>query len=197
MEFRILGPLEVFEDGRALDLGGAKQRAALAVLALHANRVVSRDQLIEALWDAEPTESAGKALQGYVSQLRKVLGRERLETKPPGYLLRLEPDELDAARFERLHDAGDPEGALALWRGDPLADFADQRFARAEIARLQELRLSCVEQRVERGLAEGRHADLIAELEALVREHPLREHLRAQLMLALYGAGRQAEALDA
>jgi class 3 adenylate cyclase len=196
MEFRILGPLEVFEDGRALDLGGAKQRAALAVLALNANQVVSRDRLIEAIWDAEPTESAGKALQGYVSQLRKVLGRERLETKPPGYLLRLEPDELDLARFERLYDGGDPEGALALWRGDPLADFADQRFARTDIARLQELRLACIEQRIERGLAEGRHAELVPELEALTRKHPLREHLRAQLMLALYGAGRQAEALD-
>jgi class 3 adenylate cyclase len=197
MEFRILGPLEVFENGRALDLGGAKQRAALAVLALHANRVVPRDQLIEALWDAGPTESARKALQGYVSHLRKALGPDRLETKSPGYLLRLGPDELDLARFERLHAAGDPEGALALWRGDPLADFADQRFARAEIARLQELRLSCLEQRIEHGLAEGRHADLVAELEALTRQHPLREHLRAQLMLALYGAGRQAEALDA
>jgi class 3 adenylate cyclase/tetratricopeptide (TPR) repeat protein len=197
MEFRILGPLEVLEDGRALDLGGAKQRAALAVLALHANQVVSRDRLIEALWDAEPTESAKKALQGYVSQLRKVLGRERLETKPPGYLLRLEPDELDLTRFERLHDSGDPEAALALWRGDPLAEFAGQRFAHVEIARLAELRLSAVEQRIERGLAEGRHADLVSELEALTRQHPLREHLRAQLMLALYGAGRQAEALDA
>src|SRR5260221_7559427 len=192
MEFRILGPLEVFEDGRALDLGGAKQRAALAVLALNANRVVSRDLLIEALWDAEPTESAGKALQGYVSQLRKVLGRERLETRPPGYLLRLEPDELDLARFERLYESGDAEAALALWRGDPLADFADQRFAHAEIARLVELRLSAVEQRIERGLAEGRHADLVAELEALTRQHPLREHLRAQLMLALYDHGRHA-----
>src|SRR5258708_3252619 len=99
MDFRILGPLEVFEDGRALDLGGAKQRAALAVLALHANRVVPRDQLIEALWDAEPTESARKALQGYVSHLRKALGPDRLETKSPGYLLRLGPDELDLARF--------------------------------------------------------------------------------------------------
>ncbi len=197
MDFRILGPLEVFEDGRALDLGGAKQRAALAMLALHANRVVSRDRLIEALWDEEPTETARKALQGYVSQLRKVLGRERLETKTPGYLLRLAPDELDLARFERLHDSGRPEEALELWRGDPLADFADQRFAQAEIARLQELRLSCVEQRIERDLAAGRHAELVGELEALTQEHPLREHLRAQLMLALYRAGRQAEALAA
>ena len=197
MDFRILGPLEVFEDGRALDLGGAKQRAVLAVLALDANRVVSRARLIEAIWDEEPTETAGKALQGYVSQLRKVLGRERLETKAPGYLLRLEPDELDVDRFERLHDGGRPDEALELWRGDPLADFADQRFAQAEIARLHELRLACVELRIERDLAAGRHGELVGELDALAREHPLREHLRAQLMLALYRAGRQAEALDA
>ena len=197
MDFRILGPLEVLEDGRALDLGGAKQRAALAMLVLHANRAVSHDQLIEGLWDEDPPETARKALQVYVSQLRKVLGRERLETKPRGYLLRLEPSELDLARFERLHESGRPEEALELWRGDPLADFADQRFAQAEISRLQELRLSCVEQRIERDLAQGRHAELVGELDALTQEHPLREHLRAQLLLALYRAGRQAEALEA
>ena len=197
MEFRILGPLEVLDDGRALDLGGAKQRATLAVLALHANRVVAHEQLIEALWDEEPPETARKALQVYVSQLRKVLGRERLETKPRGYLLRLDPDELDLTRFELLRDGGKPEQALELWRGEPLADFADQRFAEPEIARLEELRLACLEQRIERDLADGRHAELVGELDALVNEHPLREHLRAQLMLALYRAGRQAEALEA
>jgi class 3 adenylate cyclase len=197
MDFRILGPLEVVEDGRALDLGGAKQRALLALLAIHANRVVARDQLIEALWDEEPPETAGKALQVYVSQLRKLLGRERLETKSRGYLLRLEPDELDLARFQRLHESGRPDEALSLFRGDPLADFAEQRFAQAEIARLQELRLSCLEQRIERDLAQGRHAELVGELDALTREHPLREHLRAQLLLAFYRAGRQAEALEA
>ena len=197
MEFRILGPLEVLDDGRALDLGGAKQRATLAVLALHANRVVAHEQLIEALWDEEPPETARKALQVYVSQLRKVLGRERVETKPRGYLLRLDPDELDLTRFELLRDGGKPEQALELWRGEPLADFADQRFAEPEIARLEELRLACLEQRIERDLADGRHAELVGELDALVNEHPLREHLRAQLMLALYRAGRQAEALEA
>ena len=197
MDFRILGPLEVLDDGRALDLGGAKQRAALAMLAVHANRVVAQERLIEALWDEEPPETARKALQVYVSQLRKVLGRERLETKPRGYLLRLEPDELDLTRFELLRDSGKPGQALQLWRGDPLADFADQRFAEPEIARLEELRLACLEQRVELDLADGRHAELIGELEALVRLHPLREHLRAQLMLALYRSGRQAEALEA
>jgi class 3 adenylate cyclase len=197
MDFRILGPLEVFEDGRALDLGGAKQRAALAMLALHANHVVAHERLIDALWDEEPPETARKALQVYVSQLRKALGRERLETTPRGYLLRLKPDELDLTRFERLYGAGKPEEALALWRGDPLADFSDQRFAEAEIARLEELRLSCLEQRIEHDLADGRHAELVGELDALAQEHPLREHVRAQLMLALYRAGRQAEALEA
>ena len=196
MDFRVLGPLEVVEGGRAVDLGGAKQRALLALLAINANRVVSRDQLVEALWEDEPPETAGKALQVYVSQLRKQLGRERLETKAPGYLLRLDVDELDLTRFERLHESGRPDEALALWRGDPLADFAEQRFAQPEIARLQELRLSCIEVRVERELAAGRDAELVGELEALVREHPLREHLRAQLMLAFYRSGRQAEALD-
>ena len=196
MDFRILGPLEVLEDGRALDLGGAKQRAVLAVLALHANRVVAQEHLVDALWDGAPPETARKALQVYVSQLRKLLGRERLETKPPGYLLRrragrARPRPLRAPARQRT-----AAEALALWRGDPLADFADQRFAQAEIARLQELRLSCLEQRIERDLAGGRHAELVGELEALVQEHPLREHLRAQLMLALYRAGRQAEALD-
>ncbi|MEP6813253.1 MAG: BTAD domain-containing putative transcriptional regulator, partial [Actinomycetota bacterium] len=197
MDFRILGPLEVAADGRPVDLGGAKQRALLGLLALNANRVVARDQLIEALWDGEPPETAAKALQVYVSQLRKLLGRERLETTSQGYRLRLEPDELDLARFQRLHESGRPSEALALWRGDPLADFAGQRFAQAEIARLQELRLACLEQRIEQDLAQGRHAELVGELDALAREHPLREHLRAQLMLAFYRAGRQAEALGA
>ena len=196
MDFRILGPLEVLDDGRALDLGGAKVRALLALLAIHANRVVSRDQLIDAIWEEQPPETAGKALHVYVSQLRKLLGRERLETKSQGYLLRLQPDEFDLARFERLRESGRPDEALSLWRGAPLAEFAEYRFAQPEIARLEELRLSCLEQQIERQLAEGRHAELVGELEALVREHPLREHLRAQLMLALYRAGRQAEALE-
>ena len=151
MEFRILGPLEVTADGRALDLGGHKQRALLALLLLQANRVVSSDRLIEALWEEEPPGTAPKALQVHVSQLRKLLGRERLETRAPGYLLRVEPDELDLARFERLQRGGDGStDALALWRGPPLADFAYQRFAEAEIARLEELRLACLEERIER-----------------------------------------------
>ena len=197
MEFRILGPLEAVSDGRALDLGGAKQRALLAVLLLDANSVVSMDRLIAALWEDDPPETAPKALQVYVSGLRKLVGRERLETKAPGYALRVEPDELDLERFRELQEQGRPAEALSLWRGPPLSDFTSRRFARAEIARLEDLRLACLEQRIDQDLEAGRHAQLTGELEGLVAEHPLRERLRGQLMLALYRCGRQAEALDA
>ena len=197
MEFRILGPLEVLEDGRPLELGGQKQRALLGVLLLHANEVVSQDQLIEALWEERPPETAPKALQVYVSQLRKLLGKERLETRAPGYILRLAPEEFDLGRFERLLDEGKAREALALWRGQPLSEFAYSRFAQADIARLEELRLSAVEERIEQDLVAGRHTAIVGELEALVRGQPLRERLRAQSMLALYRSGRQAEALEA
>src|SRR5919109_2626154 len=196
MEFRILGPLEVLEDGKQVDVGGAKQRALLACLLVHANDVVSTDRLIDALWEDEAPETAQKALQVYISQLRKALGKERLETKAPGYRLRVEPVELDRERFEQLLAKGKPKEALALWRGQPLSEFAYQRFATSDIARLEELRLACIEQRVEQDLEAGRHAALVGELEGLVREHPLRERLRAQLILALYRSGRQAEALE-
>jgi predicted ATPase/DNA-binding SARP family transcriptional activator len=196
MDFRILGPLEVWADGERLELGGQKQRALLAMLLLDANRVVSRDRLIEALWEDEPPETALKALQVYVSQLRKLLGKERLVTRTPGYFLRVESDELDLERSKRLQKEGRLDDALALWRGVPLSDLSNQRFAQADVARLEALRLSWIEERIDRDLAAGRHADLVGELEALVRAHPLRERLRAQLMLALYRAGRQAEALD-
>src|SRR3954467_5867649 len=141
MEFRILGPLEVLVNGRALDLGGPKQRALLALLLLEANRVVPRDRLIDALWDESPPETARKALQVHVSQLRKALGRERLQTADPGYRLRVEPGELDLDRFRGLEDEGRLDEALALWRGAPFADLGEQRFARAAAARLAELRL--------------------------------------------------------
>jgi DNA-binding SARP family transcriptional activator len=196
MEFHILGPLEVIASGQALDLGGQKQRALLAILLLDANHVVSASRLIEALWDDEPPETAQKAVQVYVSQLRKLLGKDRLETKPPGYRLRVDEGELDLDRFRGLVEEGSYDEALAHWRGRPLSDFASQRFAQAEIARLDELRVSCLEARIEHGLAQGRHLSLVGELDALVREHPLRERLRGQLMLALYRSGRQAEALD-
>jgi DNA-binding SARP family transcriptional activator len=197
MEFHILGPLEVIASGHALDLGGQKQRALLAILLLEANRVVSASRLIESLWDDEPPETAQKAVQVYISQLRKLLGKDRLETKSPGYLLHVDEGELDLDRFQGLVEQGSYDEALAHWRGPPLSDFASQRFAQAEIARLDELRISCIEARIEHGLAQGRHLSLVGELDRLVREHPLREGLRGQLMLALYRSGRQAEALDA
>ena len=197
MDIRILGPLEVLDDGRALELGGAKQRAVLAVLALNANRAVSLDRLAQILWDERPPESARKTIQVYVSQLRKALGKARIETSGGGYRLRVDPAELDLERFERLRDAGNVDAALALWRGEALADLADHGIARAEAARLAELRLSCIEQRLERELEAGRHGELAAELASLVHAHPAREQLRGQLMLALYRSGRQAEALEA
>ena len=197
MEFRILGALEVLDGERPIDLGGPKQRALLGALLLDANRVVSRDRLIDALWDEDPTATADKALQVYVSQLRKLLGRQRLETQAPGYVLRVDPQDFDLARFMRLRSEGRLQEALALWRGPPLADLAHHRFAQAETARLEELRLSCVEEHVERDLERGAHVELVGEIEALVAEHPLRERFRAQLMLALYRSGRQAEALEA
>ena len=197
MEFRILGPLEVFDEGRSVDVGAAKQRALLAVLLLNANRVVSSDRLTEALWGERAPGTAQKALQVYVSHLRKALGRDRILTRAPGYELRVEAGELDLERFQSLVEGERLVEALRLSRGTPLADFAYEPFAQNEIARLQELVLACLEQRIEGDLAAGRHASLVAELEALVQEHPLRERLRAQLMLALYRSGRQAEALAA
>ena len=195
MEFRILGPLEVLDDGRTVDVGAPKQRALLAVLLLNANRVVSSDRLIEALWGERAPGTAQKALQVYVSQLRKALGRDRILTRVPGYELRVKTDELDLERFHSLVAEGKLVEGLRLSRGKPLADFTYEPFAQSEIARLEELMLVCLEQRIEGDLAAGRHASLVAELEALVQAHPLRESLRAQLMLALYRSGRQAEAL--
>ena len=216
MEFRILGPLEVHCGGRPVALGGAKQRALLAILLLNPNRVVASDRLIEELWGETPPESATKGLQGYVSALRKVLdhggggARDVLVTRPPGYAILVEPEQLDLGRFERLRDeardavsSGDAarasetlREALALWRGPPLADLAYASFAQSEIDRLEELRLRSLEERIEADLALGRHADVIGELEGRIDQHPLREHLRRQLMLALYRSGRQAEALQ-
>jgi DNA-binding SARP family transcriptional activator/class 3 adenylate cyclase/tetratricopeptide (TPR) repeat protein len=195
MEFRVLGPLEVSSGGGLLDLGGAKQRALLAMLLLDANSVVSKDRLIEALWEDDPPETAQKALQVHVSGLRKVVGKERVVTREPGYLLRVEEDELDLVRFERLRGQGKPADALALWRGEPLSEFRLRRFARSEIARLEDARLACLEERIDQDLRAGRHAELTGELDGLVKEYPLRERLRALSMLALYRSGRQAEAL--
>ena len=218
MEFRILGPLAVSHMGSPLPLAGAKPKAVLAVLLLHANEIVPSDRLVEELWD-RPPESARAALQVYVAKLRKLFdpGRSRgaqgsvLLTRAPGYVLQIDPDELDSQRFERLlgeggaaRAAGDPAAAaellregLSLWRGPALADFVYEPFAQAEIARLEDLRVAALEERIEAELELGSHPDLAGELESLVSAHPLRERLRAQFMRALYRSGRQADALEA
>jgi predicted ATPase/DNA-binding SARP family transcriptional activator len=187
----------VVEEGRALSIERGRQRALLGYLLLRANEVVAQDRLVDALWGESPPASAVTALHGYVSRLRRLLGDGRLETRPPGYVLRVEPDELDLHRFRALLDQDRHEDALALWRGPPLDDLAFHDFAQSEIARLEELRLSAVEGRFERELADGRHADVVGELAAAARAHPLRERLAGQLMLALYRSGRQADALTA
>jgi DNA-binding SARP family transcriptional activator len=209
MQFRILGPLEVADGDSLLPLPGAKQRALLALLLLNVNETISTDRLIEELWGDQTPESGRAALQVRISQLRKALGPagELVQTRPPGYVLRLEREQLDLHQFERLvaeAHAAEPalaaaklREALALWRGTPLADLSYEAFAQPAIRRLEELRVSTVEKRIDADLALGRHPDLVPELEALVAEHPLRERLRGQLMLALYRSGRQAEALDA
>jgi DNA-binding SARP family transcriptional activator len=211
MEFRLLGPVEAGEPGTTLPLGGAKQRALLAILLLHVNEVVSSDGLADGLWGERPPATAATALQVYVSRLRKLLGPELLVTQAPGYVLRVDPDQVDVRRFEGLvarareaRSLGRTEeaasllhSALGLWRGPALADLSFEPFAQAEIGRLEELRLAALEDRIDADLALGRHAELVGELEGLVAQHPLRERLRGQLMLALYRSGRQAEALEA
>jgi DNA-binding SARP family transcriptional activator len=213
LEFRVLGPLEARVGEHAVPLGGRKQRALLAVLLLHANEIVTTDRLIDELWGAEPPRTAPAALQVHVSQLRNALmaDRERLLTRPGGYLIALEPDQLDLHRFERLTAEGerrladgDPvsavrnlRAALDLWYGPPLADLANEAFAQVPVLRLDELRVAAIESRIEAELALGHHEALVGELESLVREHPFRERLRGQLMIAFYRSGRQADALEA
>jgi class 3 adenylate cyclase/DNA-binding SARP family transcriptional activator len=206
VEFAILGPLEARSSGEPVSLGGPKQRALLAMLLLEAGRVVSLDRLVEALWSGAPPPTAVATLQNFVAQLRKALGPEVIETRPPGYLIRLVSEQLDLARVRSLIDAArasEPmrraallDDALAFWRGEPLAEFRYETFAQEEIARLEEFHLTLAEERAEAKLAIGAHAEMVAELEGLVRAHPLRERLRAQLMLALYRSGRQAQALE-
>jgi DNA-binding SARP family transcriptional activator len=213
MDFRILGPLEVVDGEIPLRLAGRRQRALLALLLLHANEVLSGDRLIEDVWGDKPPATGANALQARVSQLRKALApvaREVLVTQPPGYLLRVNTGELDAECFERLADegrralaSGDVQtaadllrSALSLWRGPALADFLYEPFAQGEIARLEEARLACLEERIDADLALKGEREVISELEALIGAHPLRERLRGQLMLALYRSGRQAEALS-
>jgi DNA-binding SARP family transcriptional activator/DNA-binding beta-propeller fold protein YncE len=196
MEFRILGPLEVVEDGRPVSIRRGKEQALLAYLLLHANEVVPSGRLIDALWDERPPPTASKILQNAVSHLRKELGDGRLLTRDPGYLLRVEEGELDLQRFEQLAREGRGEEALTLWRGPALLNLRDERFADDARRRLEDQRLAVLEDRIEHDLAEGRHAELVAELERLVEEDPLRERLQGQLMRALYGTGRQGDALD-
>ena len=211
LDFRILGPIEASDGERTLRLGGAKQRSVLAILLLHAGEVVSIDRLIEDLWADDPPEDAQTALHQHVSRLRKLLEPHRvIETRAPGYVVDAANGALDLHRFERLRDEGRAalaggwpveaadklREALGLWRGRPLADLEHEPFAREATQRLDEAWLDALESRIEADLALGRHAELVGELQALVRSHPLRERLRGQLMLALYRSGRQSEALD-
>jgi YVTN family beta-propeller protein len=210
LDYRILGPFEVATNGRSLALSGVQQRALLALLVIHRNQALTTDRLIDELWGNQTPATAVKTLQGYISNLRKVLPADAIVTQGRGYVLTVEPDRVDVARFEQLIaegrralDAGDwalakdrLSAALGLFRGDPLSDFAYQSFAQNEIARVEQLRLAAIEDRVEADLALGEHAVLVGELERLVREHPTRERLTGQLMLALYRSGRQADALE-
>ena len=211
MEFRILGPLSVWNEQGEVQIGAAKQRALLVLLLLRRGDLVPTETLIDELWGDQPPATALKTVQVYVSRLRELLGDGLIETRPGGYQLRLRPDDLDANRFEdqignarALLGDGHPDRAhtllnhaLALWRGPPLAEFRYENWARDEINGLEELRLVALEHRLEADLALGRHSKAVPELEALIREQPLRENLRRLLMLALYRSGRQAEALAA
>ncbi|MGH8775275.1 MAG: BTAD domain-containing putative transcriptional regulator [Jiangellaceae bacterium] len=213
MEFRILGPLEVVAGGESLGLGTPRQRTLLALLLIRAGEVVSSDRLVEDLWGGDPPGTARHTLQGYVHRLRRVMGADawRLVTRSPGYQLEMSAGELDAQRFQDLAEEGrralvrgEPRTAadllapaLGLWRGPPLADLADVAGLDPERARLEALRLTALEDRVEADLALGGHAALVGELERLVSAHPFRERLWGRLMLALYRSGRQADALQA
>jgi DNA-binding SARP family transcriptional activator len=211
LEFRVLGPLEVRRDGAVLPLGGAKLRALLAVLLIDAGRVVSADALIEAIWSSGAPGDARHALEATATRLRRALGVDGVvQSRPPGYLLAVDPQALDSVRFRRLlAEAADlveadprraavrTDDALALWRGEPLAEFTFEAFARDEIAELVELRLQAEELRIDAALADGRAGELVGEITALVAAQPMRERRREQLMLALYAAGRQADALAA
>jgi ABC-type transport system substrate-binding protein/DNA-binding SARP family transcriptional activator len=207
IEFRILGPFEAARDGLLLDLPAGKPRALLAVLLLHRGEVVSVDMLVDELWGESPPQTAAKNVQGYVARLRRTLGDGVLSTRTPGYALHLDDGRLDSARFQTLVEQARHERpaaasdrlreALGLWRGSALADFAYESFAQDEIRRLEDLRLSALEDRIEADLALGRHENVLPELESLVAAHPLRERLQGQLLVALYRRGRQADALEA
>jgi DNA-binding SARP family transcriptional activator len=206
ISFGLLGPLEIRINGRALELRRAKERTLLAALLLRAGEIVSRDQLIDALWGENPPKAAIGSLQNFVSALRKALGAELLHTRSGGYSLEVQRESVDIHRFvlvvSHAHAAGGHDAradllrsALALWRGNPFADFRNEPFAQVAIARLEQLRLAAREELIDLELDLGYHHRVADELETLVASHPFREHLRAQLMLALYRSGRQAEAL--
>jgi predicted ATPase/DNA-binding SARP family transcriptional activator len=208
VEFRLLGRLEVEANGVDVTPARKQHRALIALLLLHEGEIVATDDLVEALWGDRPPETAHKAIHGHISALRKLLGAERIETRPPGYLLRLaEGDELDICRVEAIAAAAPRDDglarseelreALALFRGEPLAEFRYEAFASEEAARLEALRLAVLEEQIESELQRGRQEDVVPELERLIAENPFREGLRAQLMLALYRAGRQVDALRA
>jgi DNA-binding SARP family transcriptional activator len=211
LQFRILGPLEVVGERGPISLAGPRQRATLAILLLNANRVVSVDQLADELYAGSPPVTAVTQVQRQISELRKLLGSASvIETRPPGYVIHLSSDQLDVEGFERHVEEGRRalahgeartaahllQEALALWRGPPLADLGYETFAQTSIARLEELRVVALEYRIEADLGLGRDADLVPELEELTAEHPLRERFCGQLMLALYRAGRQSQALE-
>ena len=209
LEFRLLGPLEVVSGQGPVPLGGPKQRATLAILLLGANRVVPVERLADDLYHGAAPVTAVTQVQRQVSELRRLLDASVIETRAPGYLLRVAPEQLDLHRFERLTERAAQAGsrgeaheaaellreALGLWRGGALADLADEPFARAAIERLEEIRLAAIERRIDADLALGRHAELVGELQELVAAHPLGERFRAQLMLGLYRSGRQTDAL--
>jgi len=197
MDFRVLGPLEVSDGRRALALGGVKQRSLLAILLQRPNAIVSADHLAAGLWGDAPPSTADNSIHVYISRLRKELGPDRVVTRSPGYALRVDPSELDLIKFERLRAEGCLREALALWRGPAYDDLPYESCVQEERARLEELRLVTLEERIDADLAAGLHADLVGELESIIGNHPLRERLRGQLMLALYRSARQAEALAA
>lgn len=206
MEFRLLGAFEVLADGQPVEIAGAKRRALLALMVLRANEVVRSELLVDELWGERPPRNAAAALHTHVSRLRKTLGADAIASREWGYVLRAIPEDIDLRRFEGLVADAEPLAAqqradklaeaLALWRGPPLADLVNEPALERDIARLEELRLSVLERRIDADLEAGQGGNLVAELEGLIAQHPLREHLRWLLILALYRAGRQAEALE-
>ena len=191
MEFRILGPLEIVGDDGPISVHRGKEQALLAFMLLHPNELLPSERLIDELWDERPPATAAKILQNAVSQLRKALGDGRLETRPPGYVFHLSAGELDLERFEELARDGRSDEALALWRGPPLVDLREERFADDARRRLEDERLAVLEDRIDADLAAGRAAQLVPELERLVAQHPLRERMHAQLMRSTPRAGRR------